>query len=83
MKISVLAAAWTMLILAALFLAKSTAMRVVYPALGVVKTVIFFTVIKTAPAETDRSCAGLSTRAPDDRGTGPADNEHKEDRNEP
>lgn len=48
MKLLVLALAWTMLILAAIFLAKSTAMRVVYPSLGVVKTVIFFTVIKTA-----------------------------------
>lgn len=48
MKLAVLAMAWTMLILAALFLAKSTAMRIVYPSLGVVKTVVFFTVIKTA-----------------------------------
>lgn len=48
MKLAVLAAAWIMLILAALFLAKSTAMRIVYPSLGVVKTVVFFTVIKTA-----------------------------------
>jgi uncharacterized protein len=48
MKLGVLAVAWTMLILAAVFLAESTAMRIVYPALGVAKTVVFFTVIKTA-----------------------------------
>ncbi len=49
MKLGVLAVAWTMLTLAAVFLAKSTAMRIVYPALGAAKTVVFFTVIKTAP----------------------------------
>jgi uncharacterized protein len=48
MKIGVLSFAWTMLILAAIFLAKSTVMRIVYPSLGVLKTILFFTVIKTA-----------------------------------
>ena len=48
MKLGVLAVAWTMLIFAAIFLAESTAMRIVYPALGVAKTVVFFMVIKTA-----------------------------------
>jgi uncharacterized protein len=51
LKLGILAFAWTMLLLAAIFLAKSTAMRIVYPSLGVIKTLLFFTVIKTAPPQ--------------------------------
>lgn len=58
MKIGILAFAWAMLLFAALFLANSTAMRVVYPSLGAVKTVLFFTVIKTAP-KTEKNQEGF------------------------
>jgi hypothetical protein len=51
MKIVILGIAWTMLGIAAVFLAHSKAMRIVYPSLGAIKTVLFFTVIKTHKKE--------------------------------
>lgn len=46
-KIFFLAVAWVALIAAAIFVADSLVMRIVFPGIALIKTILFFTVIKT------------------------------------
>lgn len=46
-KIIILAAVWTLLIIATVFIAENKTMKIVFPSLGVIKTIFFFTVMKT------------------------------------
>lgn len=50
-KVVILAFAWVVLILAAVFVAKSVVMRIVFPAIAVVKTFVFVAVVPTARDE--------------------------------